>query len=222
MRVLGGFVRRDVTHQVETGCRTPRLGRRGPARADTEIVDVGVGFGRGGLIDIVGRLTDEHILADDPTRRGRRKVILTHMQDVGPGERRDVGAVVDGEQGTARLSDLAQHGEDLQFLTRLECSEAVFARRSLVAQLHDVDAACERSVDELGQVAAFASGVGAEIEGRGLQSLGACVVGGHDRQRSHAPCRGSRGQGEAGIAVRWIRQTRESADRRAESAGRPR
>ena len=58
-------------------------------------------FGRCGLIDIMGRLTDEHILADDPTRRCRRKVILTHMQDIGPGERRDVGAVVDGEQGTA-------------------------------------------------------------------------------------------------------------------------
>ena len=44
---------RLFTHQVETGRRTPRLGRRRPARADTEVVDV-LGHRGLDLRDVVG------------------------------------------------------------------------------------------------------------------------------------------------------------------------
>lgn len=58
-------------------------------------------------------------------------------------------------------------GQDLarrQFAAGFERTEPLLARRTLVAQLDDVDATGQGGVGELGQVTAFPAGVGAQVE----------------------------------------------------------
>ena len=58
-------------------------------------------------------------------------------------------------------------GQDFQggkLPSRLQGAELLFAGRSLVPQLDDVHAAGQGGLGELGQIASFAAGVGAQIQ----------------------------------------------------------
>ena len=101
----------------------------------------------------------EHVVADDLAGPGDRQVVLAEVQHVGAGGERDVGAVVDGEQRAVPGAGVGEHLERGELVARLE--RAVGA---LVAQLDDVDPAGQRGVGELGEVAAVAAGVGAQVE----------------------------------------------------------
>ena len=109
---------------------------------------------------------DQRGRPDDLARHFDGQIALAQVQHVGPGGVRDVGAVVDREQGAVAASRV---GEDLagrQLIARLERAEALFTGRTLVAQLDDVHPAGQRGVGELRQVAAFAPRVGAQIQPR--------------------------------------------------------
>jgi RimJ/RimL family protein N-acetyltransferase len=96
------------------------------------------------------------------------------VEHVGLGRQRDVGAVVHREQGAVPYTRL---GEDLKR------GELRFGLDPLVAQLDDVDATSERGVDELGEIAAIVTRVGAEVEagvGEALADFG-CIESGHVR-----------------------------------------
>ncbi|EUA28854.1 thiamine-phosphate pyrophosphorylase domain protein [Mycobacterium intracellulare] len=91
------------------------------------------------------------------------------MQHVGARRAGDVGAVVDREQGAVPAGGVGQDLAGGQFLARLQRPEPLLAGRPLVAQLDDVHAAGQGGVGELGQVAALAARVGAQIQPRGGQ-----------------------------------------------------
>ena len=81
------------------------------------------------------------------------------MQHVGAGGERHVGPVVHREQRAVPGTRLGEHLQRGEFLSSLQG-----AVRALVAQLHDVDAARERRVGELREVAGAPPRVGAEVE----------------------------------------------------------
>jgi hypothetical protein len=66
---------------------------------------------------------------------------------------------------------VGQHLQRGQFLLGLQRTELFFPRRSLVPQLDDVHPAGQRGIGELGEVTAVAAGVGAQIQGRRLQTV---------------------------------------------------
>ena len=86
------------------------------------------------------------------------------MQHVGTRGKRDVGAVVDRNEGAVTAGRVGEHVERGQLGAGLQCPEALLADRALVAQLDDVHAAGQGGVDELGQVAALPAGVSAQVE----------------------------------------------------------
>ena len=100
------------------------------------------------------------------------------MQDVGVGGEGEVGAVVDRQQRPVAPRGPAQHREGGELVARLE---------ALLAQLDDVDAAAQRRVGELGEIALRGAGVGAQVEPRRPEA-GATVGaagGSGDRRGTH-------------------------------------
>ena len=96
----------------------------------------------------------------------QRQIALTQVQHVGAGRAGDVGAVVDREQGAVPAGRVGQDFACGQLVACLERAEPLLTGRTLVAQLDDVHSAGQRGVGELGQVAALAPGVGAQIQPR--------------------------------------------------------
>jgi hypothetical protein len=86
------------------------------------------------------------------------------VKHVGARGERDVGAVVDRHERAVAAGRVGEHLERFQLGAGLQRSEPLLADRTLVTQLDDVHPACQRGVDELGQVAAFPAGVGAQVE----------------------------------------------------------
>ena len=93
------------------------------------------------------------------------------MKHVGTRGPCDVGSVVDGEQCAVPVSGVGEDFQGSQFADRLQRPEALFARRTLVTQLHDVDAACQSGVDELGEVAALSTRIRAQVQVGGPQAV---------------------------------------------------
>lgn len=93
------------------------------------------------------------------------------MQHVGPGGQGDIGAIVDGQQSAVAACGVGQDLERFEFLTGLKRPELFLTRGALVTQLDQVDAAGECRVGEFGQVTAFTTGVGAQIQRGALQAL---------------------------------------------------
>jgi hypothetical protein len=175
---------RHRSHEVESRRRATRLGRRGPARADAEVVDARLLRGRRGLVRTVRRTPDHHVVAHDLARPCDGKVVLAEVQDIGPGGQRHVGPVVHREQRSVPGTRLGEHLQRRELLTGLQR-----AVRALVAQLEDVDAAGERRVGEPGEVAGAAPRVGAEVEaGVGQpRAQGVSVESGHGDRPYAAP-----------------------------------
>ncbi len=119
----------------------------------------------------MGGPADQRVGTDDVACDGQRQVVLTKMQHVGAGGQRDVGAVVDRHQRAVAPRRVREHGQQFQFLARLQRPELLLAGRALVPQLDDVDPAGQRRVGELGEVAALAPGVGAQIQRCGGQAF---------------------------------------------------
>jgi hypothetical protein len=121
--------------------------------------------------------SDDHGVADDAAGYPDGEVVLPEVQHVGVRGQRDVGPVVDGEQGAVPRAHLGEHLQSSQLVPCLQRPVG-----PLVAQLHDVDPTGEGGVDELGEIAAVAAGVGAEVEAGGGEALaaGGGVESGHD------------------------------------------
>ena len=117
----------------------------------------------------MGRAPDDRCGADDLSRHGQRKVVLPEVQHIGAGRPRDVGAVVDGHQPAVPARGVGENLQRRQFAARLQWAERPLADRPLVAQLDDVDAAGQHRIGELGEITAFAAGVGAEVQPSVLQ-----------------------------------------------------
>ncbi len=164
--------------EVEAGRRAARLGRGRPAGAGAEVVDAGLDGAGPGLRDVVGGPPDQHVVAEDAPRDVDRQVVLPEVQHVGPRGQRHVGAVVDGEQRVVAAAGVREHLQRRQFVARLQ---------PLLAQLQQVHPAAQGGVGELGEVAALAAGVGADVEpgaGEPLAAAGA-EVGGGGRRGGH-------------------------------------
>ncbi len=124
----------------------------------------------------------EHVVAEDPAGRRDGQVVLPEVQHVGAGGEGHVGAVVDGEQRAVPAAGVREDLQGGQLLARLH---------PLLAQLQQVHPAAQRGVGELGEVAALAAGVGADVEpgpGEPLAAPGAEVLrglrrGGHRDRR---------------------------------------
>jgi hypothetical protein len=86
------------------------------------------------------------------------------MQHVGTGRAGDIGPVVDREKGAVASGGVGEYLQRGQLVARFQRAESLLADRTLVPQLNDVDTAGQRGVGELGQVTAFTSGIGAQIE----------------------------------------------------------
>ena len=108
---------------------------------------------------------EDRLLAADPAGPRDRQVVLTQVQHVRAGGQRDVGPVVDREQGVVAGAGVREHLQCGELGLRLERTVA-----ALVAQLHDVHAAGQRGVEELGEVPALGAGVGAQVEAGGVES----------------------------------------------------
>ena len=119
----------------------------------------------------MGGPADQPAGADDVAGDRQRQVVLAEVQHVGARGAGDVGPVVDGEQRAVPPRRVGEHLERGEFAARLQRAELLLAGRALVAQLDDVDAARQRGVGELGEVTAFAAGVGAQVEPGGRESL---------------------------------------------------
>ena len=152
-----------------------RFGRRRPARTDAEIVDLVLGR-RAALVGVVGGAADHGPVADDVAGHLQRQVVLAQVQHVGAGRAGDVGAVVDREQRAVPAGRVGQDLERGQLVAGLQRAEPLLTGRTLVAQLDDVDPAGQRGVGELGEVAALAARVGAQVQPGGGQPV--------ERQRS--------------------------------------
>ncbi len=133
------------------------------------------------------RRADDHVRSDDAARRLRAQVALPDVQDVGAGQRGDVGAIVHRQQRSVGVDHPAEVGEDREFLTRLEDAEARFPRRALVPELHDADPAGERRVDEVEQVAALPPRIRAQIEPGRVEAAKSSVRGAEPDGRGAGP-----------------------------------
>ena len=74
-----GPQRRRLADQVESGGGASGFGRRGPARAHAEIVDL-LGHRGADLSAVVGGAADQRVRTDDATGHGQRQVVLTEVQ----------------------------------------------------------------------------------------------------------------------------------------------
>lgn len=173
-------------YELQAGGRTSGLGGRGPHRPHAEVAEPALGAGGGQLRRVVGGQAERDVVADDAARVRAGEVALAEVQHRRPGRRGDVGPVVDRPQPAVPLGSRAQDAEQLELLGRLD---------GLVAQLDDVDPTGVGRVDEGGEVAAVAAGVGADVQ------LGAGEV--------HPASVGARcdvvvvGGGVVGLAIAW-------------------
>ena len=149
--------------QVQAGCGPARLGRGGPARADAEVVDILVDRGVH-LCAVVGRAADQRAGPDDVAGHREREVVLPEVQHVGPRGASDVGPVVDGQQGPVAARRVGEYLQRGQLGAGLQRAEALLTDGALVPQLDDVDSAGQRGVDELGEVTALATRIGAQVQ----------------------------------------------------------
>ena len=101
---------------------------------------------------------------DDVARHRQRQVVLAQVQHVGAGGAGDVGAVVDRQQRAVPAGGVGEDLQRRQLVAGLQRAELLLARRALVAQLDDVHPAGQRGVGELGQIAALAARVGAQVQ----------------------------------------------------------
>ena len=143
----------------------------------------------------MGGAADQRAGADDVAGDRQRQVVLAEMQHVGACRPRDVGPVVDREQRTVSARGVGEHLERGEFVAGLQRSVLPFPCRTLVTQLDDVDPACERRVGERGQVAALATGVGAQVQRRRSQPSGQVAGLGHTARVMWAVDTGARGAG---------------------------
>ena len=67
-------------------------------RPDRQVVDVGVGGGRGALVGRVRGEPDDPLRPDDGARLGGRRVVLADVHAVGADRDREVRPVVEHEQ----------------------------------------------------------------------------------------------------------------------------
>ncbi|GAA2879919.1 hypothetical protein GCM10010517_42370 [Streptosporangium fragile] len=77
------------------------------------------------------------------------------MEHVGADRVRDVRPVVHGQELAVPVARLAEDGQQLQLLTRLQ---------ALLSQLDDVDPARESGVQEVGEVSPVTAPVGAQVQ----------------------------------------------------------
>jgi len=119
----------------------------------------------------MGGAADEHFFADDVPRQRYRKIVLAEVQDVGTGSHCEVGPIVDREECAVATARGGQHSQGSQLRGGLQRPVALFTSGPLVPQLDDVDSTGQRSVGELGEVAVLSTGVGAEVEPGGGQTL---------------------------------------------------
>ena len=94
----------------------------------------------------------------------QRQVILSEVQDVGARRACDIGPVVHGEQRAVPPGGVGEHLQGRQLAPCLQRAEPLFTGRALVPELDDVDPAGQYRFGELGQIAAFAPRVGAQVE----------------------------------------------------------
>ncbi len=170
-------VRGGGPDEVEARGRATRLGRGRPAGAGAEVVDAGLDGAGPGLVEVVGGAADQHVVAEDLPGHRDRQVVLPEVQHVGARGQRDVGAVVHGEQRVVAAAGVREH---------LQRSQLVAGLHPLLAQLQQVHPAAQGRVGELGEVAARAAGVGADVEpgaGEPLAAAGAEVGRGARRGR---------------------------------------
>src|ERR1700753_1536047 len=83
--VAGGTEGGGVPDEREARGGTARFGRGGPDRAGAEIVHAGLGGGGGRLGLGVRGAADDRVRPDDRAGHRDRQVVLTQVQDVGPG-----------------------------------------------------------------------------------------------------------------------------------------
>lgn len=165
-RTIGAERGRPANGLEPDACATG-LGRGRPHRSDAEVVESRVdarGLELGGAVRAA---TDRDAAAHQATCGCHGQVALAEVQHGRGGDRGDVGAVVHRPEGAVALGHGAEHIEQLELGGGLE---------PLVAQLHDVDAARERGVDELGEVALPFAGVGAQVQAGGLEGHDASVA----------------------------------------------
>ena len=122
---------------------------------------------RGGCLrGVVAGQADQRGRPDDLARHLDGQIALTQVQHVGSGGAGDVGTVVDREQGAVPAGRVGQDLAGRQLVAGLERAEPLLTGRTLVAQLDDVHPAGQCGLGELGQVAALAPRVGAQIQPR--------------------------------------------------------
>src|SRR5699024_7456709 len=85
-----------------------------------------------GLLRVMGRTSDNDVVADDPAGYRGGDVLLAQMQNGCSGRSSYICPVIDGEQGSVPLSGRGEH---------LERGEFIAGFKPLFAQLDDVDAA---------------------------------------------------------------------------------
>lgn len=117
------------------------------------------------------RAAEQRIRPDDVAGEGQRQIVLAEAQHVGECAAGDVGPVVHREQRAVPLRPRRPAPPALRAPAWPERTELCFTGRALVPQLDDVHATGECRVGELGQVTALPAGVGAQVQGRGLQTL---------------------------------------------------
>ena len=157
-------------NQVQSGGRASRLGGRGPARADAEVVHL-FGHRGGDLSLVVGGPADKRARTQDVAGEQQRQVVLAQVQHIGAGRPGDIGAVVDRQQRAVPSCRVAQQIEGGQLVAGLQRPEPLLAGRALVPQLDDVHPTGQRRVGEFGQVPAFTAGVGTQVQGRTREAL---------------------------------------------------
>ncbi len=125
-----------VPDEVQPDRRATRLGRSGEDGAHAEVVGIG-------RVDIARRVRREADGQAEPAHCRRRQVVLADVHEVGADELREVGTIVDDERNVVTPRHLTGDLEGRQQLT-VGCA--------LVANLHDVDAAANRGLQQVGKV----------------------------------------------------------------------
>ncbi len=164
-----GAASRGGAHEVQPRSRATGLGGRRPARAGAEVVDAGLARAAGGLGGVVGGAPQQDVLARHAPRPRHRQVVLAQVQHVDARGQGDVGAVVGGDQRPVAARGVAEGGERVELVARLDV---------LVAQLDHVHPPAQGRVGEVGEVAPVAPGVGAQVEAGVGQALEAGGTGG--------------------------------------------
>ena len=127
-----------VGDELQADGGTPGLGRRLVHRADRDVVD-GLLASRVHLLRCVRRETDDSLRAEQLPRLGHRRVILADVHAIGIGLQCQVGPVVHHEQDVVLGAD---------HLEALGGTENFVIVQVLAAELHQIDAALQRRVQE--------------------------------------------------------------------------